>query len=171
MPTQAGRFRVFSGGRVQHAQKKQPLKNIPAARAVQLILDLQIPRKRCAVELLCWVDAAGKVECNIVFSSKLQFQTCIKVALQHCMASIFQRSHMTLSFLFFNFNSTLVRLSSIYFRYRNLFTWYRAGMAPLKGLFPSLPSWKTMKKEWKRSASKQVLHQVIHKPTGAVSSN
>ena len=67
-------------------------------------------------------------------------------------------------FLFVNFHSTLVQISSIYLRYRNLITWYPAEMAPVKVICPSLPSWETMKKQWKRPARKQVLQQVIHNP-------
>ena len=64
---------------MQHAQKNKPLKRFSATRVVQLILDLQIPKKRCAVVLLWWECATGKSECNIAFSAKLQFQTCIKL--------------------------------------------------------------------------------------------
>ena len=47
----------------------------------------------------------------------------------------------------------------------------RAEMGQIKGICPSLPSLESMKKEEKRLPSRQVLHQVIQKPTGAMSSN
>ena len=66
--------------------------------------------------------------------------------------------HEALVLLIFNFDSPLAQLSSTYLKYRNVITWYRAEMAPLKVIFSFLPSWEARKKVWKRLARKQVLH-------------